>query len=170
MTTLARQAILLSNAQAMTKLITIFTVILFSQLVSAQSLSPVSMTSAASVTVKASKRLSASTGELTLRATSLSTAKSTVVAETATMDVYPNPAAGLVSFSFQMAGAGKMSVSLTNAIGEKISELFAGNYDNGKVSEQMDISQYTAGMYFINLQYIDADGKAHSISKKLQVL
>lgn len=154
----------------MTKLITIFAAMLFTQLVSAQSFSPVSITSAASVSVKASKRLSASTGELTLRATSQPGLKSTAIAETPAMDVYPNPAAGLVSFSFQMAGAGKMSVTLTNAIGEKISELFAGNYDNGKVSEQMDISQYAAGMYFINLQYTDTDGKAHSISKKLQVL
>jgi len=156
----------------MTKLITLVAAILFAQVTIAQSLSPVAMTSAAAVTVKANKRMTASTGELTLRAGAQSTTANTVSSNTSNtqMDVYPNPAAGIVSFNFQTTGQGSVSVSLTNMMGEKISDLFAGNYNNGKVAEQMDISQVAPGMYFINLQYTDASGKAHNLSKKLQVL
>lgn len=156
----------------MTKLITIVVAILLTQVAIAQTLSPVAMTSAAAVTVKASKRMTASTGELTLRNTAQATPNtiSTTSTSGTLMDVYPNPAAGMVSFNFQTTGQGKVSVSLTNMMGEKISDLFAGNYDNGKIAEQMDISQIAPGMYFINLQYTDAAGKAQSLSKKLQVL
>lgn len=156
----------------MTKLITLVAAILLAQVAIAQSLSPVAMTSAAAVTVKANKRMSASTGELTLRNTPQTTTNTTPANATGStlMDVYPNPAAGIVSFNFQTTGQGKVSVSLTNMMGEKISDLFAGNYDNGKIAEQMDISQVAPGMYFINLHYTDAAGKAQHISKKLQVL
>lgn len=164
--------ILFTNAQAMTKLLTLVAAILFAQATIAQSLSPVAMTSAAAVTVKASKRMTASTGELTLRNSAQPNVNNSAIATTGNtqMDVYPNPAAGIVSFNFQTTGQGSVSVSLTNMMGEKISDLFAGNYDNGKIAEQMDISQVAPGMYFINLQYTDASGKAHNMSKKLQVL
>ncbi len=154
----------------MTKLFTTIAAIIFVQIVFAQSFSPVAMNSVASVTVKGSKRLTASTGEITLRNTQPAAPKAATSTEPGLMEVYPNPANGIVTFNFQSAGQGKVTVTLTNTMGEKISDLFAGNYDNGKMAEQMDISKFAPGMYFINLQYTDAEGKAHNFSKKLQVI
>jgi hypothetical protein len=153
----------------MKNILSILTGLLIAQLVSAQSLVPTAFASTARVSVKANASLSGATGQLTLRNTS-APAKTTIADESASMEVYPNPAVGSVSFNFQMAGQGKIAVSLTNSLGQKLSDVFAGNYDNGKMTESMDVSNYAPGMYFLSLQYTDASGKLHNISKKFQVI
>lgn len=158
----------------MSKLIATFAAIVLSQIISAQSLTPTAIVSAASLSVKSSPRLTASVGEITLRSMGQpALAKNKPVAkgeESAIMEVYPNPAVGFVSFNFKMAGKGQVSLSLTNSMGQKLTDLFTGNYDNGKISEQMDISKYAAGIYFLTLQYTDTEGKQHQLSKKFQVM
>ena len=85
--------------------------------------------------------------------------------------VYPNPAVDNVWFGFQLPEAGKVQVSLYNAIGQKISDVYHTSYDNGKIVEQVNVSQYAAGVYFFTMNFVsDKDGKVHTSSKKFQVI
>jgi len=84
--------------------------------------------------------------------------------------VYPNPAVDNLSFGFQLPEAGKVEISLYDAIGQKISDVFNTNYENGKIIQQLNVSSYAAGIYLLTMNVISAkDGKVHSTSKKFQV-
>lgn len=154
----------------MTKLFTFLAALLGSQLLSAQSLSPTSGTIITRPVTKQNARLSNSGGELTVKEGLKPAAYKTTPAEEGTMDVYPNPASGKVSFNFALASQSKVQISLSNSFGQKLADVYNADYKNGQVLETIDISQYTAGMYFMNLQYTDASGARHFINKKFQIL
>jgi len=85
--------------------------------------------------------------------------------------VYPNPAVDNMWFGFQLPEAGKVQITLYDAIGQKISDVYHTSYDNGKIVEQLNVSMYAAGMYVLTMSFVsDKDGKAHISSKKFQVI
>src|ERR1043165_8466435 len=153
----------------MKKITFILTAVLFTGFLSAQSLYPVTFAPAGKIPVKAGYSMTQSVGELKLKAVD-APAKSEIVYETASMEIYPNPANSSVSFNFHMEGQSKIKVSLINGFGQKLADVFSGSYDNGKLTETMDLSGYTPGMYFISVRYTDANGKLRLISKKFQVI
>ena len=85
--------------------------------------------------------------------------------------VYPNPAVDNLYYGFLLPEEGKVQITLYNAIGQKISDEFNANYDNGKRVEQLNVSLYAAGVYILTMNFVsDKDGKVHTTSKKFQVI
>ncbi len=85
--------------------------------------------------------------------------------------VYPNPAVDNMWFGFQLPEEGKVQIVLYDAIGQKISDVYSTNYNNGKIVEQVNVSKYAAGVYLLTMNFVsDKDGKTHTISKKFQVI
>jgi hypothetical protein len=85
--------------------------------------------------------------------------------------VYPNPAVDNMWFGFQLPEEGKVQIALYDVLGQKVSDLYNANYDNGKIVEQVNVSTYAAGVYMLTMNFVSAkDGKTHISSKKFQVI
>jgi len=85
--------------------------------------------------------------------------------------VYPNPAVDNTFLAFQMPEAGRITISLFDMLGQKISDVYAGNYENGKVTSQTNVANLAGAEYFVTLTFTGAqDGKTHITTKKLQVI
>jgi hypothetical protein len=85
--------------------------------------------------------------------------------------VYPNPAVDNMWFGFQLPEEGRVQIALYDVLGQKISDLYNANYDNGKIVEQVNVSTYAAGVYMLTMNFVSAkDGKTHVSSKKFQVI
>ena len=85
--------------------------------------------------------------------------------------VYPNPAVDNAWLAFQMPEAGRVTIALYDMLGQKVTDFYAGNYENGKISTQANTSLYAAGMYFATLTFVAAnDGKTHVTTKKIQII
>ncbi len=85
--------------------------------------------------------------------------------------IYPNPAVDNMWFGFQLPEAGKVQITLYDAIGQKISDVYHTSYDNGKIVEQLNVSMYAAGVYMLTMTFVsDKDGKSHISTKKFQVI
>jgi len=85
--------------------------------------------------------------------------------------VYPNPAVDNTYLAFQMPEAGRVTISLYDMLGQKVSDVYAGNYENGKVTAQANVQTLAAAEYFMTLTFVSAqDGKTHITTKKLQVI
>ena len=68
------------------------------------------------------------------------------VSNTNSVNAYPNPANDAITVSFNLAGASKVSVSLTNAMGQVVATKNVDNTSNGKV--EFSTSTLPAGVYF----------------------
>lgn len=85
--------------------------------------------------------------------------------------VYPNPAVDNLWFGFELPESGKVSVSLYDIIGQKVSDVYNGNYTNGKIVQQTSVSTFAAGVYLLTMNFVsEKDGKTHIVSKKFQVI
>ena len=85
--------------------------------------------------------------------------------------VYPNPAVDNTYLAFQMPEAGRVTISLYDMLGQKVSDVYAANYENGKISTQANVSTLASAMYYMTLTFVSAhDGKTHVTTKKLQVI
>lgn len=84
--------------------------------------------------------------------------------------VYPNPAVDNVWYGFSFPESGKVSVALYDALGQRVADLYESNYDNGKTIQQLNVSNYAAGTYFISVNFVSADGKVHQSSQKFQIM
>lgn len=83
--------------------------------------------------------------------------------------VYPNPAKGVVQYSFKSSGKGSVIISLQNAVGQEMLDLVESDFDEQPVNFSTDVSGYPSGLYVLTFKYTDAAGHWQQISKKLQV-
>jgi hypothetical protein len=85
--------------------------------------------------------------------------------------LYPNPAVDNLWFGFELPESGRVSVGVFNGLGQKIADVYEGNYTAGTVTQQIGVSNLAAGMYFLQLTFVSGrDGKSHISSKKFQVI
>lgn len=85
--------------------------------------------------------------------------------------VYPNPAVDNLFYGFQFPEEGKVQISLYDAIGQKISDVYSTTYDNGKIVQQLNVTPYAAGVYLLTMNFVsNKDGKVYTESKKFQVI
>ena len=85
--------------------------------------------------------------------------------------VYPNPAIDNANFGFQLPEAGKVSITLFNTLGQKVSDVFYTNYENGKIVQPFSVSNFASGSYFLTLTFTSAkDGKSHISTKMFEVV
>jgi type IX secretion system substrate protein len=85
--------------------------------------------------------------------------------------VYPNPAVDVTNFGFQMPEAGRVTIAIYDELGQKVSDIYAANYENGKITGNANVSSLSAALYFVTLTFVGAqDGKTHITTKKLQVI
>jgi len=85
--------------------------------------------------------------------------------------VYPNPAVDNAWLGFELPEAGRVSISLYDVLGQKVSDVYAANYESGKITDQTNLSSFAGGMYFMTMTFVSVkDGKTHVTTKKLQVI
>jgi hypothetical protein len=85
--------------------------------------------------------------------------------------VYPNPAVDNLYFGFQFPETGKVQITLYNAIGQKIADVFYADYENGKKIQQLNLTNYAAGAYLLTINFISAkNGTTHTTTKKFQII
>jgi hypothetical protein len=85
--------------------------------------------------------------------------------------VYPNPAVDNAWFGFQMPESGRVSIALFNDLGQKVADVYNANYETGKTVEQVNVSKFAAGMYFLTMTFTsEKDGKTHVTTQKLQLI
>ena len=85
--------------------------------------------------------------------------------------VYPNPAVDNIWFGLQLPEKGRVIVSVFDVLGQKLADVYNGNYDSGKIIQQLNVSTYAAGYYMMTMTFTsDKDGKVHTTTKKFQVI
>lgn len=84
--------------------------------------------------------------------------------------LYPNPAVDQMFFGFEFPEKGKVAVSMYDAIGQKVADLYESNYDGGKTVQEMNVSTYAAGLYFLTVTHTDENGKVNVTTKKFNVV
>jgi hypothetical protein len=177
------------NHKNMKKLYFVFAIAVSSLGLNAQSLSPTVIASTGGFSSNANGSLSYTVGEMTMVQTF--SANGNILTQGfqqpndsiilgildvtqddfGTFVMYPNPAVDQTKFAFQMPEAGRVTIALYDMLGQKVSDIYAGNYDNGKITGQANVSTLSAAMYFMTLTFVAAqDGKTHVTSKKLQVI
>lgn len=85
--------------------------------------------------------------------------------------VYPNPAVDNFYYGFQLPEPGRVDVALFNELGQKMADIYHGNYTNGNIIAQANSSSFAAGMYFLTLNFTaTTDGKTYVTTKKVQIV
>ena len=93
------------------------------------------------------------------------------VADPASFIVYPCPAISQAWIGFQFPASGNISVLLFNSSGQKVADIWKTSYSGGKVIEQMNVSAFAAGVYFLMLEFTsDKDGKKMELNRKLEIV
>jgi hypothetical protein len=82
----------------------------------------------------------------------------------AKIDIYPNPAQGNVKVQFDLINAAKVSMSMYNALGEKVAQLNEANLSYGSHQFEVNTNQFVDGLYFIELNV-----NGNSLSKKILI-
>ena len=87
-----------------------------------------------------------------------------------TLNAYPNPAVNNINFNFELTETGNVTVAVYNVTGQKVSDVYSTNYAGGSNTQQIDLSSYTSGIYFISLNITSDNGNTNTITKKIQVI
>ncbi len=86
---------------------------------------------------------------------------------------YPNPFNPSTTIEFSLPRSGYTNLKVFNTLGEEVATLVAGNLSAGRYKAQWNANGLTSGVYFYQLQAVDASsGSAHSFveTKKLILL
>jgi hypothetical protein len=65
--------------------------------------------------------------------------------------VFPNPASGNCTLTYQLANAGNVELSITDLSGRKIRTIENGYQPAGNHAQQIGLEGLSAGMYFIQI-------------------
>lgn len=85
--------------------------------------------------------------------------------------VYPNPAVENLWYGVELPESGRLTISLFDVIGQKVSDVYNASYSGGKVIQQTNVSTFAAGSYFLTMSFTsDKDGKVYTTTKKFQVI
>jgi subtilisin family serine protease len=74
--------------------------------------------------------------------------------------IYPNPAQNILRYSFIVKNAASVSVRIVNTVGKMMYQTPAVTYEAGTYSEEINLSGWVSGMYF--LQYIKNGKPTHA--------
>ncbi len=156
----------------------------------AQSLTPTVIASTGAFSQNGNYSLSYTVGEMTMVQTFTSQNQQTILTQgfqqpndkvTGLIDItqgdfgsfvlYPNPAVDQFWFGFQLPEEGRVNIALYDALGQKLSDIYYANYDNGKIVQNANVSNLAAGVYLVTLTLTSTkDGSVHQQTKKLQVI
>ena len=84
--------------------------------------------------------------------------------------VYPVPAQTMLWFGYEFTEAGKVEVSMTNVLGQKMGYALSEGYDNGKQVHSFDCSTYASGNYFLTVKFTSPSGQEKILTKKVQII
>jgi hypothetical protein len=175
----------------MKKLLTSVALILAFGWTEAQSLAPTVIASTGAYSVNGNYSLSYTVGEMTMVQTFTSSNGANILTqgfqqpndslitgllnitpdEYGSFVIYPNPAVDQFWFGFQLPESGRITLTLYDAIGQKIADIYNGNYESGNTINSSNVSTLAAGVYMVTMTFISSkDGQTHLNTKKLQVI
>jgi hypothetical protein len=82
------------------------------------------------------------------------------------MDPAPNPASGNVRIQFAAFEAMRVELAIYNLVGEKVSQLFAGEVQSETYTYGYDVSSFASGTYLLSL----SSSTGERITKRLILL
>ncbi|MDB5284895.1 MAG: hypothetical protein JWO06_3970 [Bacteroidota bacterium] len=91
--------------------------------------------------------------------------------EFGTLVAYPNPAVDYLWYGIQFPTTGKVSIQLTNALGQTVRSIDEKEYKTGKVVEPISVSEFAAGLYFLTATFVGSnDHQTHVSTKKFEII
>ena len=67
------------------------------------------------------------------------------------LEVYPNPATNLVNVSLELQNQSNVQIDIYNVIGKLVSHEVYGNNSPGVIQEQINVEDWTPGIYEIRV-------------------
>ena len=84
---------------------------------------------------------------------------------------YPNPFNPVTTFKYGLPEEGNVSISVFNLTGEKVTDLMLNEMQSeGLHATEWNATEMAAGVYFINLEVVEADGDKHQKTQKVILL
>src|SRR4030095_13952348 len=77
--------------------------------------------------------------------------------ETQGFRVYPNPASGSATVTYQLASTGDITLSLLDVTGREVRNILNGKKETGIHLMNLDVSTLSKGLYFLNLRTPNSD-------------
>ena len=93
-----------------------------------------------------------------------------VVSEFSFNTPYPNPFNPVTTFSYGLPNEGKVTVTVYNLNGEKVTELLNENQTSGIYNMDWNAGSVSAGVYFINLEVLELGGDTYQQTQKVILL
>nr|MBC8197648.1 T9SS type A sorting domain-containing protein [Candidatus Neomarinimicrobiota bacterium] len=93
-----------------------------------------------------------------------------VVSEFSFNTPYPNPFNPVTTFSYGLPNEGKVTVTVYNLNGEKVTELLNENQTSGIYNMDWNAGSVSAGVYFINLEVNEINGTKYQQTQKVILL
>lgn len=73
-------------------------------------------------------------------------------AETSLNSVYPNPVVSTATINFNLPESGNVNITLIDAVGNTVANIFSGNKDAGSNTVEFDANSFVSGNYFVKVE------------------
>jgi hypothetical protein len=83
---------------------------------------------------------------------------------------YPNPFNPVTTFNYGLPNEGKVTITVYNLNGEKVTELLNDTQSSGIFNMDWDAGEMAAGVYFINLEVNEIGGESYQQTQKVILL
>ncbi len=83
---------------------------------------------------------------------------------------YPNPFNPTTNVRFDLKETSSVKLSIYNAIGQILSAIDLGRMDAGRYSEEVNLSQFSSGVYFYRITAAGIDGQQFTSFRKLVLI
>lgn len=94
-----------------------------------------------------------------------------IITQPGSLSIYPNPATDNVWLGFELNEAGQVAIAIYDVLGQKISDVYNGTYNEGKVTQQVSLNGLAAGSYYLGLSFTaEKSKKTQTVTKSFYVI
>lgn len=68
------------------------------------------------------------------------------------LNIFPNPATNHITIEFDLTETTNISIEIKNILGQTVKEIDSSLYSNGKNKIEIDVSEFSQGLYFMQLK------------------
>jgi hypothetical protein len=83
---------------------------------------------------------------------------------------WPNPAQGTLNISFTAADAGKLTLTVYDALGQATTVRFQQELTTGTFAGSLSLETLAPGFYFFNIHFENVDGSVSETVRKISII